>query len=166
MKKTNQVRHANIRKKAVFIDQFIDHYNRIRHRTNFPHKAAKEIISLLFPNSKPLGKGAFKTTHFITSRSRKLVLKLSRPKNIRADISAYNRVPLTLRNRYCAKIYWITRYCLLQQYANKVKNISKKDPKLLELKKKLKKYGLTDIRPDNVGFVNRKLKVFDPLAKK
>ncbi len=159
------MRHENIRKKAEFIDRFIELYRGIHKTTNFPHGATEKLILLLFPKSEHLGKGAFKTAILIRSNGKKFVLKISERRNLGKDFTAYRRIPETLRNRYVAKTYWATKHCLLQKWAKQTK-ISKKDPQLLELKKKLKSYGLTDIRPANVGFIDGHLKAIDISLKK
>jgi|SRR3989338_4348326 len=160
------MRFKKIHGKAVFIDEFIDHYRRIRKRLSFPHAAAKTIIKLLFPKSKRLGKGAFKSAYYVYSRKRDLVLKVSKTKNLKNDLKAYKKVPKTKRNRYLGKIYWHTKYCLLQKWGKKPRGLSKKDPRLIKLKKKLKYYGLTDIRPDNVCFFDGVLKAVDVSVRK
>ncbi len=159
------MRHKTIHKKALFIDEFVDKFNQIRKRKNFPYKAVGTIIKLLFQKSEFLGKGAFKNVYYISSRKKDLVLKLSKKKYLKNDMKVYNKIPKSIRNRYHAKIYWHTKYCLIQKWGNQNK-ISKRDKRLINLKNKLKPYDLIDIRPANVGFVDGKLKVLDALIKK
>ncbi|MCX5698181.1 MAG: hypothetical protein NTX01_00560 [Candidatus Omnitrophica bacterium] len=154
-------RFKRIAQKAEFIDEFIDHYRRIRRRISFPHKAAETVIKLLFPRSKHLGRGAYKSVYYVYSQERDLVLKLSPTKNLKRDFKVYEKVPETIRNRYIAKMYWHTRYCLLQKLGKRPRKLSEKDPRLIDLKYRLKPYGLTDIRPDNVCLFKGNLKVVD-----
>ncbi len=154
----SNIRHASIYKKAKFIDQFIDKYKSVRKRFSFPHKEVATIIHFLFPNSTYSGRGAFKTVHKVSSRARNLVLKTSQPKNIRNDERAYRRLPSNLRNRYFAKIYWRTKYCLLQKYG---KRTSIPSDRLKKLKSIAKQYKLTDVRPDNVRKVDGHFKIVD-----
>ena len=152
--------HERIRQKAEFIDQFILYYRQSRKRTRFPHKAAGQLIKLLFRKSSYLGAGAHKSAFYVPTRKKDLVLKISETKNLKNDFRVYRHIPSTIRNRYFAKMYWATTHCLLQKWA-KQPEISKKDPRIIKLKKKLKLHGLTDIRPANVGFIDGKLKVLD-----
>jgi len=152
------MRHALIHKKAVFIDAFVDNYRKIRHRSTFPHKEVAHIIHLLFPGSSYSGRGAFKTVHRVSSRTRDLVLKTSNRRNIRNDDRAYRKLPKTIRNRYFAKVYWRTKYCLLQKFGKSSKVPS---DKLNSLKSIARKYGLTDVRPANVRKVDGKFKIVD-----
>jgi len=152
------MRHALIRRKALFIDGFVNSYRRIRRRTTFPHKEVSTIVHLLFPGSSYSGRGAFKTVHRVSSRAKDLVLKASNRRNIRNDERAYNRLPKNIRNRYFAKVYWRTKYCLLQKYGKS----SKVPPeRLKKLKRIAKKYGLTDVRPANVRKVDGQFKIVD-----
>jgi hypothetical protein len=157
------MRHALIRKKAEFIDQFVDAYKRIRKRTSFPHKEVGSIIHFLFPGGSYSGRGAFKTVHKVSSRAKTLVLKTSHFKNITQDVRAYKKLPQTLRNRYLAKIYWRTKYCLLQKYGRKV---TMPPMELGRLKAVGKKHGLTDVRPDNVRKVDERFKIVDASVRR
>lgn len=152
------MRHALIYKKAVFIDEFVDSYKKIRHRTSFPHKEVASIIHFLFPGSSYSGRGAFKTVHRVSSRTRDLVLKTSNRRNIRNDERAYRRLPSNIGNRYFAKVYWRTKYCLLQKFGK-----SEKGPpeRLKKLKSIARQYGLTDVRLANVRKVDGQFKIVD-----
>ncbi|HYN15437.1 MAG TPA: hypothetical protein VES66_06580 [Terriglobales bacterium] len=152
------MRHARIYRKALFIDQFVDSYKKVRGTRHFPHKAVKTIIHLIFPSSSVSGRGAFKTVHKISSRARDLVLKTANPQHVKSDIQAYNRLPANIRNRYFAKIYWSTKYCLLQRYGKR-----RKVPplELQRLQTVAKTHGLRDAREANVRFVDKLFKIVD-----
>jgi hypothetical protein len=94
----------------------------------------------------------------VSSRERDLVLKVSNPKHLRRDLQAYERIPPTLRNRYFAKIYWKSKYCLLQKYGEKGHVPAER---LTRLKKIGRRYGLTDIRPSNIRRVDGHFKIVD-----
>lgn len=87
-----------------------------------------------------------------------MVLKFSMEKNIKKDFETYTRLPPSIRNRYFAKIYWSTKYCLLQKYGKKAKV---PDDKLQQLKIVAKKYGLSDVRVANIRKVNGNFKIVD-----
>lgn len=151
-------RHELIYRKAEFIDQFVDSYKRIRKRSTFPHKEVAVIVRFLFPGSSYAGRGAFATVHKVSSRARDLVLKTSVPKKTRNDERAYRRIPENIRNRYFAKVYWRTKYCLLQKYGEEADVPA---AKLAQLKAIGKKFGLSDIRPANVRKVDGLFKIVD-----
>ena len=157
------MRHELIRKRAVFIDQFVDAYKKVRKRSTFPHREVASIVHFLFPGSRYTGRGAFKTVHRVSSRARNLVLKTSHPRRIRDDLRSYNRIPLTLRNRYFAKIYWRTKYCLLQKFGERGKV---PPPKLQQLKRVAARFGLTDVRLANVRKVDGRFKIVDASVRR
>jgi hypothetical protein len=152
------VRHANLKKRAEVIDLILDQYKQVRSRKNFPKKVVAGVVDIMFPNSKFEGRGAFKEVHSVHSRARKLVLKLSNAKSTRRDWMVYKRLPPTIRNRYFAKIYWHTKYCLLQKYGKKV-HVPKDE--LKKLRARVKQYRLDDIRADNVRKVDGRFKIVD-----
>lgn len=152
------MRHALIRRKALLVDQFIDVYKHGRKRASFPHKAVGVMIPLLFPGSTLSGKGAFKTVHRVSSRERDLVLKTGNRGSMYNDHKAYRRVPSTLRNRYFAKVYWRTRYCLLQKYGTPGRVPPER---MLKLKQIGRRYRLTDIREANIRKVEGVFKIVD-----
>lgn len=152
------MRHKRIYEKALLLDAIVRAYRRSRGRKSFPHKMVGQIIPLLFPGSRRLGRGAFKTAYRVSSTARTLVLKAARTRHIRRDLQLYKAIPGRIRNRYFAKIYWGTRHCLLQKYGDQ-----KKVPP--EIRKKLsakgKKLGLSDIRDDNIRWVDGQFKIVD-----
>jgi len=150
--------HALIYKKAKFIDQFVDYYQKARGRSNFPQKETGHLIKFLFPGSRYSGRGAFKTVHQISSRAKDLVLKTSHRKNIIRDWRTYCRIPDSIRNRYFAEIYWKTNYCLLQKWGKKVKV---PEEMITKLRLVGRTYGLTDIRSDNIRKVDGHFKIVD-----
>src|SRR6266705_1174440 len=108
-------------RKAKFLDQLIDAYKRARDRKTFPHADVSKLVHFIFPGSGWVGRGAFKRAYRVSSNVRNLVLKTSNEKNIRNDWRAYTRLPANIRNRYFGKVYWKTRYCLLQKYGKEGK---------------------------------------------
>lgn len=152
------MRHVLIQRTARLVDQFVDVYKRARKRTTFPHKGVHEIVTLLFPGSAKTGRGAFKTVFVVRSRKRSLALKTSNSNQIMNDWLAYHRLPKGIRNRYFAKIYWLTDHCLLQKYGQE----SRVPERVLrDLKKIGKKFGLRDIRPANILKIDGQFKIVD-----
>lgn len=156
------MRHKKINDKCLLIDQFVDLYMKAKKRKSFPHKETSVIIKLLFPRSRSVGRGAFKTVHQISSSKRDLALKVSKEEGVAKDFESYYKLPATSRNRYFAKIYWKTRYCLLQKYGKRVKV---PQSEIDYLKEKVSRYGLTDIREANVRKVDGRFKIVDALPE-
>lgn len=140
------------------MDGIVRAYKRSRGRKNFPHKMVGQVIPLLFPGSRKLGRGFFKTAYRVSSTARDLALKVARSKYIRADVRLYYAIQDSVRNRYFAKIYWNTKYCLLQKYGEK-RRVS--TLVLEKLKERGKNLGLSDIRIDNIRMVDGHFKIVD-----
>src|SRR5712692_2145202 len=92
------------------------------------------------------------------SRERDLVLKTGNRRSLYQDWRTYRRLPATLRNRYFAKLYWRTKYCLLQKYG-KAGRVPPK--RLATLKTVAQEHGLIDVRPDNIRLVEGVFKIVD-----
>jgi hypothetical protein len=152
------MRYGTLNKRAEVVDVVIDHYKRARHLKTFPKKIVEDVVGLMFPHSNFEGRGFFKEVHTVHSRARKLVLKLSNAKSTRRDWEVYHRLPATVRNRYFAKIYWHTKYCSLQKYGKKVR-VPKSN--LKELRMHVRKFGLTDIKADNIRKIEGHFKIVD-----
>lgn len=152
------MRHAKIHKKAVFLDSVIDAYKKARNRKNFPHEVVKQILPLLFPHSSYKGKGWYKSVHKVSTRTRDLVLKTGNAKSIRRDYRVFARINGRGRNRDFAKIYWSTKYCMLQKYGK-----SRKVPpsELSRLKAEARRRNLGDVRQDNIRFMEGRFKIVD-----
>ena len=71
---------------------------------------------------------------------------------------AFKRLPSTVCNRYFAKVYWRTKYCLLQKFGSEC---SVPPSRLARLKQVAGKYGLTDVRPGNIRCVGGVGKIVD-----
>jgi hypothetical protein len=152
------MRHKKIHDRAIFLDWFVESYNKVRRRKTFPHLAVRMIIKLLFPKWSYGGRGAFKTVYKVQSTKRKLVLKVANSKRIKTDFETYRSIPPSVRNRHFAKIYWHTKYIMLQKYGRKTRiPISE----LKKLKDVGKRYGLSDVRPDNIRRLNSHFKIVD-----
>lgn len=153
------MRHARIKQKARFLDQFIDDYKRMRKRKNFPHQAVEKIMPLIFRRWRREGRGAFKTVHRVSSTSRHVALKTASAKHIRRDWRIYKGLSRRTRNRYFAKIYWTTKYCLLQKYGKSIRRIPRRE--MHKLKRFARENGLWDVRPANIRRMDGHYKIVD-----
>lgn len=157
------MRYKLIRRKAMQLDKFIDNYRRKKGRNTFPRTELSNVIRFVFPNSSVSGQGRYKIVHKISATSRELALKTGNKDGINNDIRIYERIPRGRRNRYFAKIYWKTKYCLLQKHGEKAP-VPAGD--LARLKGIGKDYGLKDIRPANIRRVGGRFKIIDASLRK
>lgn len=103
--------------------------------------------------------------HKIVFRNRqanhKVVLKIGSHRRIENDHHTYKRVPESVRHQLFAKIYWHTKYCLLQEYGAPA-NIT---PQQLNcIRQAVYGYGVFDVKADNLRWVNGELKIIDANA--
>jgi hypothetical protein len=136
----------------------IEAYMRAQNRSTFPHGAVGKILRFVFPGSRLLGRGAYKSVYRVGSNVRDLALKTSNAKNIRVEGHVYKRLPPGVRNWYFGKIYWATKYCLLQKYGTRGRIPSGRLEKLKEI---ARRYGLTDVRPGNIRRIGKVFKIID-----
>lgn len=103
--------------------------------------------------------------HKIVFRNRqidhKIVLKIGPSRSIENDHQAYKQVPEKLRHLYFARIYWHTKYCLLQEFGE---TATVTDEQLDCMRQAVYKYGVFDIKTDNMRWIEGELKIIDASA--
>ena len=147
--------YSKIKEKAKQIDSFIDSN---RKAFKLPMKEVDIVIRYLFPSCYIRSKGWFKTVFKVCTEEKTVVLKIGKSKSIENDMKAYGRIPKNIRKKHFARIYWHTKYTILQEYGEEA------DPSNKEvegLRKIALRYGLGDIKKDNVRSFDDKLKIVD-----
>jgi hypothetical protein len=86
------------------------------------------------------------------------VIKVGTKKSIENDHRAYKRVPESMRHQLFARIFWHTKYCLVQEYGFPVQVT---EEELAILRRVVYKYGIFDIKPDNLKRIDGQLKIID-----
>ncbi|SRR5579863_3548566 len=150
--------YSSIREKALWIDKFVDLYRASCKRKTFPRKIVRDLLKLIFPESKHLGGGAFKQSYYVSAPRRDLVLKVGRARDIERDMMTYMRLPASIRNRVFAKIYWCTSYTMLQKFG-----VRGRVPVsvIRRLKRLGTKYGVGDLSPRNIMKFGKSYKIVD-----
>ena len=87
-----------------------------------------------------------------------IVIKVGTKKSIENDHRAYKRVPESMRHQLFARIFWHTKYCLVQEYGFPVQVT---EEELAILRRVVYKYGIFDIKPDNLKRIDGQLKIID-----
>jgi hypothetical protein len=147
----------DIHKRAVLIDEFIDVNKK---SFNLPMKEIDVIIRYLFPSCYVRSKGWFKTVFKVCTRekNKRVVLKIGKVESIKDDIKVYHKLPAKMRRKYFARIYWHTKYCLLQEYGEDAKPSVKE---VERMRKMALRYGISDVRKENIRMFKGKLKMVD-----
>ncbi len=86
------------------------------------------------------------------------MLKVGAKRAIESDHQAYKRVPENIRHQLFARIYWHTKYCLLQQYGYPAHVTA---AQLARIRRIVYRYGVFDVKPENLKSVNGALKIID-----
>lgn len=103
--------------------------------------------------------------HKIVFRNRqidhKVVLKIGPSRSIENDHQAYKRVPKSIRHQTFARIYWHTKYCLLQEFGE---SATVTEEQLDCIRQVVYKYGIFDIKAENLRWIDGELKIIDASA--
>ena len=76
-----------------------------------------------------------------------MALKVGKSESIERDHEAYKQMPPSVRHAYFARLFWHTKYCLLQEYGVEA-DVPAQD--LAQLRAIAYQYGLLDITCDNI----------------
>jgi hypothetical protein len=143
---------------AKHIDRLIDE-NRHAARTAFLTSAQLQtIVTAVYPDFYVESCGWHKIVFRNRKVDHKVVLKVGPKRSIEADHSAYKRIPHSIRHRVFARLFWHTKYCLLQEYGDTVQVTPQE---LSEIRRVVYRYGVFDIKPANIKRINGQLKIID-----
>ena len=159
------MRHKKPQDYAFVIDDLVDHYMKTRGGEKLPNRRLlSPIVELMFEEQEYLGRGASKRAFKVLSRNgkRELVLKIGEPKSIKNDWKVYVHAKNNgLADRYFAKCYWHTKYCMLQKFGED----RKVPPKIQrDLKERANKIGLQDIglrSNRNIRYIDGYFRIID-----
>lgn len=118
----------------------------------------KELVLKNFPDLYVRDVGLHKIVFGIYSADQKIVLKIGTKKSIENDHRAYKRVPETMRHQVFARIFWHTKYCLLQEYGFPAQVNA---GELNLLRRIVYQYGIFDVKAENLKRFDGKLKIID-----
>ena len=152
------MKFKSLHKKARFLDNLIDDYEKNRGTSFVPMRSLQELTSKVFPEAARVNMGLHKLVFHLTHKSHQLALKIGREETIELDHKSYKLLPPRLRHVYFARIFWHTKYCLLQEYGVEAEATH---DQLIKLRTIGYNYGLLDITCENIRNVNGYLKIVD-----
>jgi hypothetical protein len=156
----NNMKYETLHHTAKQIDHLINHYIHSRGSQFLPQEELKKLILKDFPDFYVRDFGWHKIV-FGINKIDQIVLKVGAKKSIENDHSAYKRVPEGVRHQLFARIFWHTKFCLLQQYGSPAKVSA---GELNTLRAMVYKYGVFDIKAENLRRINGDLKIIDANA--
>ena len=152
------MRFKHFFEKAKFLDHLIDEYRDSRNKRFVPVDILSSLVTNVFPDARYLGYGLHKIVFRLQHKTHMLVLKVGKAQDIELDHQAYNRLPHEIRHIYLAKIYWHTKYSLLQQYGLETELT---EQELARIRLIAAKHGLFDVTCENIRIVDGNLKIID-----
>lgn len=151
------MKFKTLHQRAKILDNLIDAY--ISSRTGFvPVNELQNIVPTIFSEAKLLSFGMHKLVFHILYRQQDFVLKIGKKDAIENDHKAYKQLPHPYRHVYFARVFWHTKYCLLQEYGVKV-DVTPQE--LSQLRSIANKFGLLDISCENIRNIDGYLKIVD-----
>jgi hypothetical protein len=152
------VKFKSLHEKAKLLDDSINDYIKTNNSSFVPMQDLEQIVLTIFPGARLSNYGLHKQVFFLRHKSHKLALKIGKSESIENDHDAYKKMPANMRHVYFARIFWHTKYCLLQEYGEET-DVTPQD--LVQIRAIADKYGLLDITCDNIRSVNGNLKIID-----
>jgi hypothetical protein len=123
-------------------------------------KNLEQIVLMIFPDAVMVNFGLHKLVFRLSHKSHELALKIGKSEAIERDHEAYRQMPTSIRHVYFARVFWHTKYCLLQEFGVEAE-VSAEE--LAQLRAIADQYGLLDITCENIRNVNGNLKIIDAI---
>jgi len=152
------LKFKDLNRTARQIDHSIDHYRHFSGSPVIQQPQLKELVLKNFPDLYVRDVGWHKIVFGIHSMDQKIVLKVGTRKSIENDHRAYKRVPESMRHQVFARIFWHTKYCLLQEYGFPAQANARE---LNRLRRIVYRYGIFDVKAENLKRINGELKIID-----
>ena len=152
------MKFKSLHKNAKLLDDLIDTYIKTKKTSFAPIGELEKFALRVFPDTVRVDFGLHKLVFHLRHKSHELALKVGKTEAIEHDHRAYRQMPKSLRQVYFARVFWHTKYCLLQEYGVEA-NVSTQE--LSQLRAIAYKYGLLDITCENIRRVNGNLKIID-----
>jgi hypothetical protein len=152
------LKYQNLHDQAKILDNLIQAYIDSQKTVFVPMNELTNLVPTIFPNTSLLNYGMHKLVFRVTYRSKILALKIGKKDTIEHDHKAYKQLPHPYRHVYFAKVFWHTKYCLLQEYGQEVEVTPEE---LAKLRSIAGKFGLLDISCENIRNIDGYLKIID-----
>jgi hypothetical protein len=152
------LKYQNLHDQAKILDNLIQAYIDSQKTVFVPMNELTNLVPTIFPNTSLLNYGMHKLVFQVTYRSKILALKIGKKDAIENDNKAYKQLPHPYRHVYFARVFWHTKYCLLQEYGQEV-DVTPEE--LAKLRSIAGKFRLLDISCENIRNIDGYLKIID-----
>ncbi|MCW3996502.1 MAG: hypothetical protein NWE98_10210 [Candidatus Bathyarchaeota archaeon] len=155
------MKYKSLHHTAKHIDRLIDETIKSKKIVFLTQNELKDLILNQYPYFYVASMGWHKIVFGNCSVDRKIVLKVGNQKSIENDHRVYKRVPENVRHKFFAKIYWHTKYCLLQEYGLPAHVTAEQ---LNRIRREVYKYGIIDVKAENLKNIDGTIKIIDANA--
>lgn len=155
------MKYKTLHHQAKHIDRLIDHTLHSTGMRFIPQSQLKSLVLSCFSDLSVVSYGWHKIVFGTRSVDQKIVVKVGAKRSIENDHRAYKRLPETIRHQLFARIFWHTKYCLLQEYGFPTR-VSREQ--LDYVRRVVYNYGVYDIKAENLKAIDGKLKIVDANA--
>lgn len=155
------MKFKSLHEKAKLLDNSIDEFIHSKNTSFVPIRNLEQLVENVFPEALKVNFGLHKLVFRLIHKSHELALKVGKSEAVEHDHKAYKQLPQSVRQVYFAKIFWHTKYSILQEWGVE-KEISAQE--LMQVRVAAAKYGLLDITCDNIRVVNGSLKIIDAVV--
>ena len=152
------MKFKTLHEKAKSLDVLIDEYMKTRQTGFVPFRSLEKMVVSVFPDAVRVSFGLHKLVFRLNHKSHLLALKVGKAEAVELDHKSYKQLPQAERHAYFARVFWHTKYSLLQEWGVEVE-VSPQQ--LAGVRALAGKYGLLDITCDNIRSVNGTLKIID-----
>ena len=152
------MKFKSLHQKAKHLDNLIDAYLNTEKTGFVPFRTLEKIVVDVFPDAVKVNFGLHKLVFRLQHKSHMLALKVGKADSVEHDHRAYKLLPHDVRHVYFARMFWHTKYSLLQEWGVETE-VSPQE--LAGVRAVAEKYGLLDITCDNIRRVNGTLKIID-----
>jgi len=152
------LKYRMLHHQAKHIDRLIDENRHAAKAAFLTSDQLKTIVTTVYPDFYMESCGWHKIVFRNRLANHKVVLKVGPQRSIEADHSAYKRIPHSIRHRVFARLFWHTKYCLLQEYGEAAQVNAQE---LNEIRRAVYRYGVFDIKAENIKRINGMLKIID-----
>ena len=152
------MKYRQLNHEAKHIDRLIDAELHVKGGLFPTQEQLGALVSLNYPDFAVENCGWHKIVFRNRGFDHNVVLKIGPHKSIENDHRVYKTVPEDKRHRYFARIYWHTKYCLLQEYGEAA-NVTQEQ--LNCLRTAVYKYGVFDVKAENIRWIHGDLRIID-----
>ena len=155
------MKFKSLHEKAKQLDNLIDEYLKAEKTGFVPFRTLEKVVIGVFPDAVKVNFGLHKLVFRLRHKRHLLALKVGKADSVERDHRALKQVPYDVRHVYFARMFWHTKYSLLQEWGEETE-VSPQE--LAVVRAVAEKYGLLDITCDNIRRVNGVLKIIDAVV--